>query len=274
VNLARVSLTAGLAALAALAVLASACSGSGGGSPSTPPESAPGASGSSAPAGSSAAATGSASAAGSPSATTSGVSAAALAKIVLQPGDLPAGWKPTKHDTSGDDSSGNDALGKQIASCIGVPAPPQQDNDKNAVHSPDYTSGNNEIDSSAEPATRPDAERDFINQVIASPKAPGCFDKFLRVELRKSMPAGATIGKVQAKVTRRQAGQPKNVVADFTAQVQVTLSGQTVTVITEDVDMLSDTVEGEVDFVGVGAPIPALVRQQALATVGGRVAST
>jgi len=210
------------------------------------------------------------SAASSPAPSTSASSAlstpstATLTAITVQPGDLPTGWtgKPAQPDPAAD------AYQAALVSCVGGR---NTNPDRVAqVQSPDYSQGQATISSSAKAMKSPsDVAADA--QLLSSPKINDCYATLIRTELAKSA-AGATINSLTVTVTPGTGGAPANVVGTAAAQISLTAQGQTATAFIDATFITGPSIEAEVDFQNVGAPIPADVRIPVIANVAARAA--
>jgi hypothetical protein len=236
------------AAGCAVAALA-ACSSSSSASPSAP-------NGSQVPSSSPAA---SASAAATPAALSQ------LKKIVLQPADLPSGWKGTPYQTDPNSAAEDTAL----AACVGA-----RDTDSDQVaqaHSDDFGLSNATIASSA---TSYRSQSDLVTDIatLHSPKLSSCFSQMMKKQLASSLPAGSKVASASIKVTPGSAGGPANVIATGTGTVQVQVSGQQIPVYLTVAFITGPLIEAEVDAENVGTPVPASVVNRVAATVATRAA--
>jgi len=146
-----------------------------------------------------------------------------LKKIVLQPTDLPAGWKGTPYQPDPHDAAYQAAMVR----CVGAR---NTDSDKVAeAHSDDYELGDASISSSA---TSYRSQSDIYTDVaiLHSPKLSTCYDQLVKSQLAASLPAGAAIESASIKITPGSAGGPVNVVATGTGTIKVSLGGQRVPV--------------------------------------------
>jgi hypothetical protein len=193
-------------------------------------------------------------------------SAAELKKIVLQPADLPAGWKGTPYKPSADDAANQAALVK----CVGGR---NTDPDKVAEsHSQDFEQGNSTI-SSAASSYRSQSDLDADVALVHSPKISGCYEQLVKDSVGPTMPTGTKISSVSMKITPGSGGGPANVVATGTGKIRVEASGQRVTVYINVAFITGRLVEAEVDSEGIGAPIPAASQASLVAKVAARAAS-
>jgi hypothetical protein len=210
---------------------------------------------------------------GTPSHTTGGTTQAAtkpaslsqLKKIVLQPADLPSGWKGTAHQSDPNDSANNAALMR----CVGAR---DTDSDKVAeANSDDFDLSDASISSSA---TSYRSQSDLTSDVatLHSPKLSACFGQMMKKELAASLPAGATTEAASIKVKSGSAGGPANVVATGTGFINVKVSGQQISVYLTVAFITGPLIEAEVDTENVGKPVPASVVNPLVAKVATRAA--
>jgi hypothetical protein len=186
--------------------------------------------------------------------------------MVLQPADLPSGWKGTPYQADPNEAANDAAFTK----CIGVR---DTDSDKVAnANSDDFDSGNATISSSA---TSYRSQSDLANDVAAlhSSKFSPCFGQMMKKELATSLPAGGEVESVSIKITPASAGTPSDVVAIGTGVLKVKASGQQLSVyLTAAFITGPSMIESEVDAENVGTPVPASVVNPLVTTVANRVA--
>jgi len=203
---------------------------------------------------------------GSPSTSASSATPASLSqlkKIVLQPADLPSGWKGAPYKPGPNDSANNAALVK----CIGAR---NTDGDKVAeAHSDDFALGDASISSSAS-SYRSQSDLDSDVAMLHSPKLSACFEQMVKKQLVASLPAGATIDSASITITPGSAGDPANVVATGSGTIKVRVNGQQVPVYLTVAFITGPLIEAEVDTENVGAPVPASVVNPLVATVATR----
>ena len=188
-----------------------------------------------------------------------------LKKIVLQPADLPSGWKGAPYQPDPNDSANNAALTK----CVGAR---NTDSDKVAeAHSDDFALGDASISSSA--ASYPSqSDLDADVTMLHSPKLSPCFEQMMKKQLAASLPAGGTIESASIKITPGSAGGPANVVAMGIGTIKVRVNGQQVPVYLTVAFITGPLTEAEVDAENVGTPVPASVVNPLVATVATRAA--
>jgi hypothetical protein len=188
-----------------------------------------------------------------------------LKKIVLQPADLPAGWKGTPYHPDPRDAADQAAM----VSCVGAR---NTDSDKVAeAHSEDFALGDADISSSAS-SYRSQSDLDTDVAILHSPKLPACYDQLVKKELGGSLSAGATIDSASIKIMPGSAGGPANVVATGTGTVKVTVSGQQVPLYVTVAFITGPLIQAEVDAENPGTPVPASVVNALVATVATRAA--
>jgi hypothetical protein len=188
-----------------------------------------------------------------------------LKKIVLQPADLPSGWKGTPHQPD-PNSAAEDAA---LAACIGA-----RDTDGDQIaeaNSDDFGLSNASISSSA---TSYRSQSDLVTDIatLHSPKLSSCFSQMLKKQLASSLPAGSEVASASITVTPGSAGGPANVIATGTGTVQVQVSGQQAPVYLTVAFITGPLIEAEVDAENVGTPVPAAVVNRLVATVATRAA--
>lgn len=191
--------------------------------------------------------------------------AAQLKKIVLQPKDLPAGWKGAPYQADADSHSADEAMTK----CVGG-----RDTDKDKVadaNSEDYSLGDNSISSSAT-SYRSQSDIDADIAVLHSHKLEACMVQFAKKDFASSLPAGAKVGSVSMKITPGAAGGPSNVVATAVGNVKVIANNQQVTVYLNEVFITGPLIEADLQTETLGTPLPAPILKSLVAAVAGRAA--
>lgn len=264
-----------LGGIVAGSVVLSGCSGSSGkSSPTSAAESTPNqtSSGSSSPATQSASAPSTAAvtstpATASPASTASSAPAgskAALAKIVLRPSDLPASWQATPVPNS----PGNARIGAQLAKCAGG-----KDNtadEQTKVNSDRFSVQNLTVSSSAS-RYKSKADIDADVALLKRPKSASCFKALTVQQIRASLPAGTKLGAVSVAIHPGPTGGAANVAGTLHAKVSVTVQAKTVTVYLDSAFITAAPfVEAEVDYQGVGSPVPATLQTNLTRTVAQR----
>jgi hypothetical protein len=188
-----------------------------------------------------------------------------LKKIVLQPADLPAGWKGTPYRPDPRDAANQAAM----VNCVGAR---NTESDKVAeAHSDDYALGDASIHSSAS-SYRSQSDVDTDVAILHSPKVSSCYDDLVKTQLAASLPAGTTIESASIKITPGSAGSA-NVVATAAGTVNVSLGGQHVSLYLTAAFIQGPLIQAEVDAENVGAPVPASVVSAMVATVANRAAN-
>ena len=191
---------------------------------------------------------------------------------MLQPSDLPAGWKatPAAPDPS---SAADDAAIVAFLACLGGPNT-ARNTEGDAVaeaQSDDFTLGDANVSSSAT-SYRSQSAVDPVTAVLHSPKLPSCYEQMAKTVLAAEMPTGAAIKSASIKITPGSAGGPANVVASGTATIKLSAYGQQVPVYVTIAFITGPLTEAEVDTVGIGAPVPASVVNALVASVATRAA--
>jgi hypothetical protein len=186
-----------------------------------------------------------------------------LKKIVLQPADLPSGWKAAPYQPGPNDSANSAALVK----CVGA-----RNTGSDIVagaHSDGFALGHASISSSAT-SYRSQSDLNADVTTLHSPKLSSCFGQMMKKELAAALPAGATIESASIKITPGSAGGPANVVATGTGTIKVRVNGQQVPAYLTVAFITCPLLEAEVDAENVGAPVPASVVNPLVATVATR----
>jgi hypothetical protein len=198
----------------------------------------------------------------SPAASPSLASLPQLQKIVLQPADLPAGWKGTPYQPSESSAADQAAFVK----CVGV-----RNTDADTVaeaDSADYSLGDASISSSAT-SYRSQSDVDADTAALLSPKASPCFEKVLKQSLATT---GATVKSVSVKITPGSAGGPANVVATLVAAIKISRAGRQAVLYSTAAFITGPLIEAEVDTFNFGTPVPASLTNPLVATVANRAA--
>lgn len=192
--------------------------------------------------------------------------------VPVQPGDLPAAWTAKAHDTSSDGS--HSAANKQAKDCVGV-----RDNTGNRitrVYSKDYSKGDHTITSSAsEYKSSSDVDNDA--KLFSNPKTQQCFKKIFEQEITSGLPTYAKVDNSKIKIISGSNGGPSNVIATGTANLTITVKGDTITSRSTAVYIRGDRIEAEIDFADVGAastekPVDQATITRAVAAVAKRAA--
>ena len=189
-----------------------------------------------------------------------------LKKIVLQPADLPSGWKAVPYQPDPSATANNAALVK----CVGGR---NTNSDKVAeAHSDGFTLGNANISSSAS-SYRSQSDLDADVAMLHSPRLSPCFRQLIKKQLAATLPAGATIKSASFKVTPGSAGGPANIIATGAGIIKVGVNGQQVRVYLAIGFITGPLIEAEVDTENVGTPVPATVVNPLFAAVATRAAN-
>jgi hypothetical protein len=204
----------------------------------------------------------------SPASTPSSATPASLSqlkKIVLQPADLPPGWKGTPYQPDPTDAANQAALMK----CVGAR---NTDPDRVAeADSDDFALGDANIHSSAD-SYRSQSDVDADTATLSNPNYTPCDEQLAKKSLATSAPPGGTIESVSIKLTPGSAGGPANVVGTETGTARVSVNGQQVPLCLTSVYITGPWIEAEVDAESAGAPVPASVVNALVATVANRAA--
>jgi hypothetical protein len=188
-----------------------------------------------------------------------------LKRIVLQPADLPTGWKGTPYQADPSDAAYEAALVK----CVGAR---NTDSDKVAeANSDDFALGDASISSSAT-SYRSQSDLDADIAMLHSPKLTPCYEQLAKKQFATSLPAGATIESASIKITHGSAGGPANVVATGAGTIQVKVNGQQATVYLTVAFITGPLIEAEVDTENVGTPVSPSVVKSLVTTVATRAA--
>jgi hypothetical protein len=189
--------------------------------------------------------------------------AAELQKIVLQPADLPAGWKGKPYQPDPTDAADQAAFAK----CVGVR---NTDDDEVAeANSQDFDLGDASIYSWAA-SYRSQSDVDADTAALLSPKAPPCFEKVAKQSLTTQ---GVTVKSVSVKITPGSAGGPANVVATLVATIKATEGGKQIVDRSTAAYITGPLIEAQVVSESFGAPVPASVMDPLVATVANRAAN-
>jgi hypothetical protein len=190
-----------------------------------------------------------------------------LAKIVLQPSDLPADWARTQAHP------GDTPLDRAFAKCVGDSS---TDGDKVAeANSDDFILGDARLGSSAASFRSQGSVDSDVATVRGSKasRASQCVEQAIKQPGGTDLPAGATLESVSFKITPGSAGGPANVVATYAGSVKANMSGkQVVSLYAQGAFITGPLIEASVFGSSLGAPIPASVMNSAVAAVANRAA--
>jgi hypothetical protein len=201
------------------------------------------------------------------SGTSSGApSAAALARIVVQRSDLPAGW--TGKPAAGQGNTDTD-LQSRLLSCIGGHIDRSQQVAQ--VTGDDFTQGEMTISSDAT-SFKSRAEVDNRSAILTAPKAGTCLNQIVRQLLQDQLPAGTQLNGVAISLTGGSNGGPPNLVATEKGKITVSTAGQTVTVYLDAAFLRGNQVTASVEFEGIGQPVDANLQASVIAAVAARAA--
>jgi hypothetical protein len=190
-----------------------------------------------------------------------------LKKIVLQPADLPSGWKGTAYKPNPSDSANQAAL----VQCVGAR---NTDSDKVAeAHSDDFSLGGGDATiSSSATSYQSQSDVDTDTAMLHNPKLASCYEQLVKNQLAASLPAGATIDSASIKITPGSAGGPANIVGTGAGTIKVRVNGQQVPIYLTVAFIVGPLIQAEVDTENVGTPVPASVVNPLVATVATRAA--
>ncbi len=173
-----------------------------------------------------------------------------LAMIVVQPGDLPAGWTAKATGSPPNPAAEPTAF----ARCMGTTNTAADQ--LATVYSPDFVKGTDVISSIATSfRTRNAVPADTA--ALTSPKAASCLEEVDRARLSVELPAGGTVRTYNVKVTSGTGGGADNIVATATSTITYTLHGRSLTLNDETVYLVAPRIEARIDFSSAGGAIPA-----------------
>ena len=173
-----------------------------------------------------------------------------LAKIVLQPSDLPAGWTSTPYQADPNEAAELAALMR----CLGLP---NTASDKVAeANSDDFHLGDASVSSSAS-SYRSQSAVDSNVAALHSSKFSSCLAQQLKQLIAPQLPAGAAIESVSVKVTPGSAGGPANVVGTVVGTIKIRAGGQQTVLYLRFAYIIGPLIWADVDAVNIGTPIPA-----------------
>jgi hypothetical protein len=202
-------------------------------------------------------------AAASPS--VSAASAAQLAKIVLQPGDLPTGWEHTPHK-----AASSDPASVAFARCVGVP---NSSTDRVAeAHSDDFTQGDSQISSAAFSFRSKSAVDSDIAALHSSKASPSCLENGIKQQVATDLPIGATVDSVSVKITPGSAGGQANVIATLQGTVKASMSGEHAMLYLYRAFIAGPSIEADVAGYSLSTPFSASVMKPLVAKVANRAA--
>lgn len=188
-----------------------------------------------------------------------------MTAIGLQPGDL-QGWTASAPDPDPNGAAESAAQAK----CAGG-----RDNYS------DVTGESNSNDYSLDDATissdvtsfRSQADVEDDIEILKSPKIDACFLKMFESEAGV-MPAGTSLDSASVLVTPGSAGGPSNVVGTGACKIEISNSaGQIADLYINFAFITGPSIEAEIDFTSLGAPVPASLRDPLIAKIAARVAA-
>jgi hypothetical protein len=192
-------------------------------------------------------------------------SLAQLKKIVLQPGDLPSGWKATPPRPAPKSSPGDHAF----LECVGAR---DTSGDMVAQAYSDYFADGNEYVSSSVASYRSQGDVDSIVAMLRSPKYSTCYTQAQVNAMRASPPPHEVIEAESYNVTPGSGSGPANVVATITGTIKFEVYDEQETLYTTFVFITGPLIEGGVDVNGLGSPVPASVLSPLVAAMAARAA--
>jgi hypothetical protein len=189
-----------------------------------------------------------------------------LKAIVIQPGDLPTGWKASPASPPADPR----ANAADFARCMGA-----IDTLKDAAalaYSTNFGSGASVI-SSAGISFKYAADVQADTASLGNPLASECFAKVGKARLVATLPKAVTVKSVVLKITPGAGTGPAAVVATASGTVIFTSAGHTLTLKNEVVFLAVRRVEVQIAFYTTGNPVPDLVKAAVVKAVAARMAS-
>jgi hypothetical protein len=199
------------------------------------------------------------------SAVPSPASESQLAKIVLQPSDLPPDWTPTPYKAEPGDTAAQAALLR----CLGVLSTAS---DKVAeAHSFDFTLGDARVSSSAS-SYRSQSAVDANVAALHGSKFSPCIEQRVKRQVAAQLPAGAAIESVSVKVTPGSAGGPANIVATGGGTIKISVGGQHGVYYLRVAYITGPLILAEVDAENANIPAPAPQWESLVSAVADRAA--
>jgi hypothetical protein len=203
---------------------------------------------------------------GSSTPATGAPTAAALARIVVQRSDLPAGWTGKPVSSHGNT---NTDLQDELLTCTGGHVDRSQQVAQ--VDGDDFAQGELTISSDAT-SFKSRAEVDNRTAIISGPKAGTCLNQIVRQQLQQQLPAGAQLNAVALALTGGSNGGPPNLVATEKGTITVTIDAQTVTVYLDAAFLRGNQVTASIEFEGIGQRVDANLQASVIAAVAARAA--
>ncbi|MDQ1429211.1 MAG: hypothetical protein QOK39_2687 [Acidimicrobiaceae bacterium] len=189
-----------------------------------------------------------------------------LKAIVIQPGDLPTGWKASPASPPADPR----ANAADFAQCMGA-----IDTLKDAAalaYSTNFASAASVI-SSAGISFKYAADVQADAASLGNPLASECFAKVGKARLIATLPKSVTVKSVALKITPGQGNGPAAVVATATGTVVFSSAGHTLTLKNEVVFLAVRRVEVQIAFYSTGNPVPESVKAAVVKAVAARMAN-
>ena len=187
-----------------------------------------------------------------------------LAKIALQPSDLPADWTPTPYEAEPGDTAAQAA----VLRCLGLLSTAS---DQVAEAHSVFTLGDATVSSSAR-SYRSQSAVDANVAALHSSKASPCLEQQVKQLLPPQLPAGATLESVSVKITPGSASDPANVVATGGGTVKISVGGQHAVVYLRVAYITGPLILAEVDAENVDIPAPAPQWESLVSAVADRAA--
>ncbi|HEX3538929.1 MAG TPA: hypothetical protein VHT75_00675 [Acidimicrobiales bacterium] len=188
-----------------------------------------------------------------------------LQAIIVQPGDLPAGWKPVPVAPTSPHAADNAPFSR----CIGEM---DASADRLARADNSFATGAAVLTSTASTfASAADVQAD--TSAITSAKAPDCLTSVVRAQWSGVLPKGAALKSVSETVTPGAGGGPAAVVATVVGAIVFAASGRTLTVNSEVVYLAAGKLEAQVVFTNAAGPVSAALVTDVVEKVAARLPS-
>jgi hypothetical protein len=188
-----------------------------------------------------------------------------LRAIVVQPGDLPPGWKPSPPTPSSDPKTDS----ATFAQCMGA-----LDTFPDAAalaFSQNFSNGSSVVSSGATSfKSAVDVQLDAAS--LLNPLASDCFAKVGKARMTAQLPKAVTVKSITLKITPGTAGGPANVVATASGTLVFTTTGHQLTLKNEVVFLVGRRIEAQIAFFTTGGTFPAQVKADVIKKVAARVA--
>jgi hypothetical protein len=186
-----------------------------------------------------------------------------LSDIPVTPAELP-GWEVTAPHSG--TSASEAASDRKLAACVGVAyTGPSTGPDAES----DYRLGPYVISSQAQRMPPAAVAADLA--VLRNPKLRGCFLKPARREFAHAVP-GARLSSVRLQIETGAHGGPANLAGVISVQVGYKVQGQLRVIYVDSVLIAGHSIESQLTFTGVGAPVDPTIEARLIAAVAGRAA--